>query len=124
MSNLSLATSNALDIHPVTGRIGAEIRGVRLSSQLDPATVEAIRAALVRHKVIFSAARRICRTPIRKPSPGCSGSRSRTPEGRRAGQCRRPPQLHAQRAAESGGKGGLRFSRYSATSCSGAVVSR
>ena len=53
MSNLSLATSNALDIHPVTGRIGAEIRGVRLSSQLEPATVEAIRAALVRHKVIF-----------------------------------------------------------------------
>ncbi|ACD16609.1 TauD/TfdA dioxygenase family protein [Paraburkholderia phytofirmans] len=53
MSNLSLATSNALDIHPVTGRIGAEIRGVRLSSQLEAATVEAIRAALIRHKVIF-----------------------------------------------------------------------
>ncbi|HZZ03424.1 TauD/TfdA dioxygenase family protein [Paraburkholderia sp.] len=53
MSNLSLATSNALDIHPVTGRIGAEIRGVRLSGQLESATVEAIRAALVRHKVIF-----------------------------------------------------------------------
>ncbi|MFM0674545.1 TauD/TfdA dioxygenase family protein [Paraburkholderia sediminicola] len=53
MSNLSLATSNALDIHTVTGRIGAEIRGVRLSSQLEAATVEAIRAALVRHKVIF-----------------------------------------------------------------------
>jgi alpha-ketoglutarate-dependent taurine dioxygenase len=53
MSNLNLATSNALDIHAVTGRIGAEIRGVRLSGQLEPATVEAIRAALVRHKVIF-----------------------------------------------------------------------
>ncbi|PRZ46018.1 taurine dioxygenase [Paraburkholderia fungorum] len=53
MSNLSLATSNALDIQPVTGRIGAEIRGVRLSGQLEPATVEAIRAALLRHKVIF-----------------------------------------------------------------------
>ena len=53
MSNLSLATSNALDIQPVTGRIGAEIRGVCLSGQLEPATVEAIRAALLRHKVIF-----------------------------------------------------------------------
>jgi taurine dioxygenase len=53
MSNLSLATSNAPDIHPVTGRIGAEIRGVRLSDRLEPGTVEAIRAALVRHKVIF-----------------------------------------------------------------------
>ena len=42
-----------LDIHPVAGRIGAEIRGVTLSGQLDAATVEAIQAALVKHKVIF-----------------------------------------------------------------------
>lgn len=42
-----------LDIHPVAGRIGAEIRGVQLSGALDPLTVQAIRAALVRHKVIF-----------------------------------------------------------------------
>ncbi|MCU6667169.1 TauD/TfdA family dioxygenase, partial [Enterobacteriaceae bacterium H4N4] len=33
--------------------IGAEIRGVTLSGELDAATVEAIQAALVRHKVIF-----------------------------------------------------------------------
>lgn len=42
-----------LDIHPVAGRIGAEIRGVTLSGNLDAATVEAIQAALVKHKVIF-----------------------------------------------------------------------
>ncbi|WP_152218989.1 TauD/TfdA family dioxygenase [Pseudomonas sp. SCB32] len=42
-----------LDIHPVAGRIGAEIRGVTLSGDLDAATVEAIQAALVKHKVIF-----------------------------------------------------------------------
>jgi taurine dioxygenase len=42
-----------LDIVPVAGRIGAEIRGIALSGDLDPATVAAIRAALVRHKVIF-----------------------------------------------------------------------
>lgn len=42
-----------LDVVPVGGRIGAEIRGVRLSGDLDDATVAAIRAALVRHKVIF-----------------------------------------------------------------------
>lgn len=53
MTNLSLAASNSLDIHPVTGRIGAEIRGVRLSGQLEPATLDAIRAALLKHKVIF-----------------------------------------------------------------------
>jgi taurine dioxygenase len=42
-----------LDIAPVAGRIGAEIRGIALSGNLDPETITAIRAALVRHKVIF-----------------------------------------------------------------------
>jgi taurine dioxygenase len=45
--------ASPLDIHPVTGRIGAEIRGVQLSGDLDAGTVQAIEAALVRHKVIF-----------------------------------------------------------------------
>ncbi|WOK37215.1 TauD/TfdA family dioxygenase [Sphingomonas sp. C3-2] len=42
-----------LDIVPVGGRIGAEIRGVALSGDLDDATIAAIRAAVVRHKVVF-----------------------------------------------------------------------
>ncbi len=42
-----------LDIHPVAGRIGAEVRGVRLDGDLPPATFEAVRAALLRHKVLF-----------------------------------------------------------------------
>ena len=42
-----------LDVVPVGGRIGAEIRGVRLGGDLDDDVVAAIRAALVRHKVIF-----------------------------------------------------------------------
>ncbi|MBV1689405.1 TauD/TfdA family dioxygenase [Novosphingobium sp. G106] len=45
--------ASPLDIRPVTGRIGAEIRGVQLSGDLDAITVQAIEAALVRHKVIF-----------------------------------------------------------------------
>jgi taurine dioxygenase len=45
--------NSPLDIRPVAGRIGAEIRDVVLSGDLDPATVQAIEAALVRHKVIF-----------------------------------------------------------------------
>lgn len=56
MSNAALAvqpTALALDIHPVAGRIGAEIRGIELSGGLDAATVEAIQAALVQYKVIF-----------------------------------------------------------------------
>ncbi|AOJ83894.1 taurine dioxygenase [Burkholderia savannae] len=53
MTNLSLAASNTLDVRPVTGRIGAEIHGVKLSAQLDAASVDAIRAALLKHKVIF-----------------------------------------------------------------------
>ena len=46
-------TSSKLDIRPVTGTIGAEIRGVQLSGDLDGETVRQIEAALVRHKVIF-----------------------------------------------------------------------
>ena len=42
-----------LDIQPVAGRIGAEVRGVALSGDLDGATISAINQALVRHKVLF-----------------------------------------------------------------------
>ena len=45
--------ASPLDIRPVTGRIGAEIRGVELSGDLPAETVQAIEAALVRHKVVF-----------------------------------------------------------------------
>ena len=48
-----------LDIHPVAGRIGAEIRSVRLNGDLDPVTVDAIKAALNRHKVIFFRAQNL-----------------------------------------------------------------
>lgn len=56
MSNAALAVkpvSHALEIHPVAGHIGAEIRGVHLSGELDAATVEAIQQALVEYKVLF-----------------------------------------------------------------------
>lgn len=43
----------ALDVQPVTGTIGAEVRGITLSGDLPAATVQAIEAALVRHKVLF-----------------------------------------------------------------------
>ena len=45
--------TSPLDVRPITGRIGAEIRGVQLSGDLDAQTVQSIEAALVRHKVIF-----------------------------------------------------------------------
>lgn len=47
------AVSGKLDVIPIGGRIGAEVRGVRLSADLDAETVEAIRAAWLKHKVIF-----------------------------------------------------------------------
>lgn len=46
-------TEANLEVRPVAGRIGAEIRGVRLSKDLDRATVRAIRSAWLQHKVIF-----------------------------------------------------------------------
>lgn len=42
-----------LEVVPVAGRIGAEVRGVRLAPDLDAATVAFIRDAWLRHKVIF-----------------------------------------------------------------------
>ncbi|MBW8725906.1 MAG: TauD/TfdA family dioxygenase [Inquilinus limosus] len=44
---------SGLDLRPIAGRIGAEIRGLRLSGDLDVATLDRLRAALHRHKVIF-----------------------------------------------------------------------
>jgi len=43
----------ALDVRPVAGALGAEIHGVDLSRPLAPATVAALRAALLEHGVIF-----------------------------------------------------------------------
>ena len=42
-----------LDVVAVAGRIGAEVRGVRLGYELDDATMAALGAALARHKVLF-----------------------------------------------------------------------
>ena len=59
MTDLATSYPNAkdpaspLDIQPVAGRIGAEIRGVRLSGDLNDATIRAIDDAVVRHKVVF-----------------------------------------------------------------------
>jgi len=46
-------TTRTLSVQRLGGRIGARIDGVRLGSGLDPETVSAIRAALLRHKVVF-----------------------------------------------------------------------
>ncbi len=45
--------ATALEIIPVAGSIGAEIRGVRLSGDLDENTITQIRSALLEHKVVF-----------------------------------------------------------------------
>ena len=47
------SVSQQLEVVPVAGRIGAEIRGVQLSADLDKSTVDAIRAAWLKHKVVF-----------------------------------------------------------------------
>jgi taurine dioxygenase len=45
--------TSAIEARPVAGRIGAEILGVRLAGDLDASTVDAIRNALWKYKVIF-----------------------------------------------------------------------
>ena len=42
-----------LDIHPLAGRIGAEISNVRLGGDLPEPTIASIEAALTKHRVIF-----------------------------------------------------------------------
>ena len=48
-----LDKSGALEVVPVAGSIGAEIRGVALAGDLPQDTVDAIRSALLQHKVVF-----------------------------------------------------------------------
>jgi alpha-ketoglutarate-dependent taurine dioxygenase len=50
---MTTTVQGLIEVVPVAGRIGAEIRGVRLSADLDAATVEAIRSAWLKHKVVF-----------------------------------------------------------------------
>ena len=48
----AVATQTALDVRKVTARIGAEVRGLDLTRDLDPGTAAAIRAALHEHKAL------------------------------------------------------------------------
>lgn len=41
------------NVIPLTGRVGAEIRDIRLGGDLSDATVAAINQLLLKHKVIF-----------------------------------------------------------------------
>lgn len=47
------AATLSLEIQPLAGRIGAEIRGVKLSGDLDDDVIDDIRQALSRHRVVF-----------------------------------------------------------------------
>ncbi|WP_436777870.1 TauD/TfdA dioxygenase family protein [Yinghuangia sp. YIM S09857] len=52
-STVTVSDPEVIGISPLTPRIGAIIGGVRLSGDLGPHNVEAIRTALHRHKVVF-----------------------------------------------------------------------
>jgi alpha-ketoglutarate-dependent sulfate ester dioxygenase len=53
-SPLQAFTSNEpFQVRPIGGRIGAEVRGVTLSADLDDAAIDAINQALLAHKVLF-----------------------------------------------------------------------
>ncbi len=51
--NRDMSTRNSISVTKLGANIGARIDGVRLSPDLDSATVEAINDALLTHKVIF-----------------------------------------------------------------------
>lgn len=45
--------TDLLEIHPVAGNIGAEVRNISLSADLDDNHIQQIENALVKHKVLF-----------------------------------------------------------------------
>ncbi|MFB9325543.1 TauD/TfdA dioxygenase family protein [Paenibacillus aurantiacus] len=49
----SQAADQGIEVVQVAGKIGAEVKGIRLSADLEPAKLEAIRQELLRHKVLF-----------------------------------------------------------------------
>lgn len=53
MSEAVTSKNVGLEVVPVAGRIGAEVKGVRLSPDLDRDTVDVIHKTLLKHKVIF-----------------------------------------------------------------------
>lgn len=52
-SPAAASATTRLRVEPLTPTIGAEIAGVDLAEALDEATIAAVRAALVKHKVVF-----------------------------------------------------------------------
>jgi alpha-ketoglutarate-dependent taurine dioxygenase len=50
---ISIDRRTDVEVHQIGGRIGARIDGVRLGADLGEEAVAAIRAALLRHKVVF-----------------------------------------------------------------------
>ncbi|UXY15501.1 TauD/TfdA family dioxygenase [Chitiniphilus purpureus] len=53
MSDILSNPPAGVSVHPVAGRIGAEIRGIRLAPDLPEATRAFIRAAWLKYKVVF-----------------------------------------------------------------------
>jgi alpha-ketoglutarate-dependent sulfate ester dioxygenase len=53
MTAAATPATRGLEVSPVTGTIGAEVRGVDLASELSDETVAEIRAALLANRVVF-----------------------------------------------------------------------
>ncbi|MFF6996434.1 TauD/TfdA dioxygenase family protein [Streptomyces sp. NPDC008313] len=56
---MTAESPGAVDVRPAAGHIGAEIGGVDLAGDLDDAVVAAIRAAVLRWKVVFFRGQRL-----------------------------------------------------------------
>lgn len=59
MTSVKQSPASTVTVRPVAGHIGADITGVDLSQALDERTVQDIRVALHRHKVIFFRGQRL-----------------------------------------------------------------
>ena len=60
-------------VRQVGGVIGAVVEGVKADGDVDPAALAELRAALLRHKVVFLRDQHGRTDDDQRASPGCSG---------------------------------------------------
>ena len=91
MARISMSTSPRS-----AGSIGAVVGGIRIGGDVSPAAVAELRAALLRHRVVFLRDQQHATDADQRRSPGCSGALTKphpTVAGRR--RCRAAHRLRA-----------------------------
>jgi len=101
-----VGTGTQIEVLPMAGCIGAEIRGVDLRAPLSAAAVRAIRQALLTWKVVFFRSQELSQEEHIAFSASFGEIARRATRADPKG--RHPPRTHGPTAAHQGGAGRLR----------------